>query len=296
LGLERYDVGAANPTLNRNHLHELDVLVPALFQQERIASILSAYDDLIENNTRRIAILEEMARRIFDFDMEHTPDNSAAYPETPVMSVIDVTLGGDWGADAASGEETNNVRIIRGTDFRRIEAGDFSTVPSRFVSGTSLKRRRLRAFDLVVENSINAKTRAAGTPLLINSGVLRALEGPAIATSFCRQFRCKTFAEGVFLFHYLRWLRRRRLIEEFQVIAANGIANFQTEQFLSRASIPLAGEEIRQIGGKLMQFDPTVLRAQISNLRAQRDLLLPKLVSGDIDVSAIGASLKEAAE
>ncbi len=34
--------------------------------QRRIASILSAYDDLIENNTRRIAILEEMARRIYE--------------------------------------------------------------------------------------------------------------------------------------------------------------------------------------------------------------------------------------
>ena len=66
LGLERYDVGASNPTLNRNHLHELDVRVPLPVVQERVASILSAYDDLIENNTRRIAILEEVARRIFE--------------------------------------------------------------------------------------------------------------------------------------------------------------------------------------------------------------------------------------
>src|SRR6185437_7842413 len=36
-----------------------------LDEQRRIASTLSAYDDLIENNTRRIAILEEMARRIY---------------------------------------------------------------------------------------------------------------------------------------------------------------------------------------------------------------------------------------
>ena len=33
--------------------------------QQKIASILSAYDDLIENNTRRIQILEEMAQRIY---------------------------------------------------------------------------------------------------------------------------------------------------------------------------------------------------------------------------------------
>lgn len=62
---ERYDAGASNPTLNRNHIHLLPVRFPPLPTQRRIASILSAYDDLIENNTRRIAILEEMAQSLY---------------------------------------------------------------------------------------------------------------------------------------------------------------------------------------------------------------------------------------
>jgi len=47
-------------------LRSLEVPAPKLAEQRRIASFLSAYDDLIENNTRRIAILEEMARRIYE--------------------------------------------------------------------------------------------------------------------------------------------------------------------------------------------------------------------------------------
>ena len=62
LGLEQYDVGASNPTLNRNHIHGLQISIPDVETQRRIADILSAYDDLIENNRRRIAILEETAR------------------------------------------------------------------------------------------------------------------------------------------------------------------------------------------------------------------------------------------
>ncbi len=65
LRLENYDVGASNPTLNRNHVHKLDVSIPGVKTQQEIASILSAFDNLIENNTRRIAILEEMARLIY---------------------------------------------------------------------------------------------------------------------------------------------------------------------------------------------------------------------------------------
>jgi type I restriction enzyme S subunit len=47
-------------------LDECEVPAPDLTTQTRIAAILSVHDDLIENNTRRIAILEEMARRIYE--------------------------------------------------------------------------------------------------------------------------------------------------------------------------------------------------------------------------------------
>lgn len=63
--LESYDVGASNPTLNRNHLHKLKLIFPPLPIQKKIAAILSAYDELIENNNRRIAILEKMAEEIY---------------------------------------------------------------------------------------------------------------------------------------------------------------------------------------------------------------------------------------
>ena len=65
LHLEAYDVGAANPTLNRNHIHPLPVVAPDLRTQRTIAAVLSAYDDLIENNRRRIRILQEMAGALY---------------------------------------------------------------------------------------------------------------------------------------------------------------------------------------------------------------------------------------
>jgi len=65
LPLAHYNSGAGVPTLNRNHLDNLDISVHKLIDQQKIVFILSAYDDLIENNTRRIQILEEMAQRIY---------------------------------------------------------------------------------------------------------------------------------------------------------------------------------------------------------------------------------------
>ena len=65
LKLDNYNVGNANPTLNRNHIHRLKIRIPQKVEQEKIADILSAYDDLIDANRRRIQLLEESSRLLF---------------------------------------------------------------------------------------------------------------------------------------------------------------------------------------------------------------------------------------
>jgi type I restriction enzyme, S subunit len=56
---------AAVPGVNRNDLHARRVLLPDLVLQTKIADFLSAYDDLIENNRRRIQLLEQSARLLY---------------------------------------------------------------------------------------------------------------------------------------------------------------------------------------------------------------------------------------
>jgi len=65
LNFAHFNAGVGVPTLNRNHLDFLEVTVPPLPTQRKIAAILSAYDDLIENNLRRIKILEEIAQDLY---------------------------------------------------------------------------------------------------------------------------------------------------------------------------------------------------------------------------------------
>ena len=58
--------GAATKFLTMTILNRTEIQIPSLGQQLRIASILGAYDDLIEVNRRRIALLEEIARRLYE--------------------------------------------------------------------------------------------------------------------------------------------------------------------------------------------------------------------------------------
>jgi type I restriction enzyme S subunit len=57
--------GATMASLNQAIIGRISLRLPPLLTQERIVSILSAYDDLIENNTRRIKILEDMAQVLY---------------------------------------------------------------------------------------------------------------------------------------------------------------------------------------------------------------------------------------
>src|SRR5437762_7316434 len=59
------DVGSANPTLNRNHVHPLPTKWPPLVEQQAIAAMLGALDDKIELNRRMNATLEAIARALF---------------------------------------------------------------------------------------------------------------------------------------------------------------------------------------------------------------------------------------
>lgn len=63
--MKNYNSDAAVPGLNRNLVYSLNGLIPPFEEQQKIAQILTAYDDLIETNNQRIATLEQLAQQIY---------------------------------------------------------------------------------------------------------------------------------------------------------------------------------------------------------------------------------------
>jgi type I restriction enzyme, S subunit len=66
VNLDQVDVGAAIPTTNRDAFYALPVSIPERGVQRKLASVLVAYDDAIENNRRRIGLLEKTARLLYE--------------------------------------------------------------------------------------------------------------------------------------------------------------------------------------------------------------------------------------
>ncbi|MDR6219842.1 restriction endonuclease subunit S [Deinococcus soli (ex Cha et al. 2016)] len=293
---------------------KLRIKLPPLATQRKIASILSAYDDLIENNARRVRVLEEMARALYrewfveyrfpgheqaEFVEAEQGRRPVGWEWLPFSEMFDSTLGGDWGSEKAQGADVCPVRVIRGTDFEDIAGGAPIRCPTRFIDAKSLFKRKLQAHDLILENSINAKTRSAGTPFLIDAYTLEMLGSDSIAASFCKVYRPKAkYVKLIPLAYlYLDHMVMTKRMEYFQNIAANGIANLQSQKLIAEGKILVPPAHVLdKILALLGDTQSKVLAYRIQNLRCTRDLLLPKLVSGELDVSVLDISGAEDAQ
>lgn len=83
INLGHYNSGSAVPSLNRNYIHPLKIKVPkSITYQNKIASLLSTFDDKIELNCRMNATLEQIAQAIFKqwfIDFEFPDENGQPY-------------------------------------------------------------------------------------------------------------------------------------------------------------------------------------------------------------------------
>lgn len=85
--LASLDVGSANPSLNRNHVHPIKTVWPPLPEQRTIAATLGALDDKIELNRKMNATLEAMARALFrDWFVSFGPTRARMEGREPYLS------------------------------------------------------------------------------------------------------------------------------------------------------------------------------------------------------------------
>ncbi len=276
--------GAATPIINKSAFCSIKVLVPEFGVQRKISAILSAYDELIENNTRRIALLEKLAEKIYRewfVRLRFPGHKKVKLVNRPLRSFISEYVGGDWGEDIQSPKFGNRVYVIRGSDFESVQQGDISSVPVRFIKDSGLKNRKLDPGDLIVENSVNHQSRTSGKSMLVTQHVLDLFDGDVICASFCKLIRPRETKHSKFLALNLRLLFEQGLFEYFQNIATNGIANLQVERLMDRHLIPFH-DDIELI--IFESLDTSLLARAKAKLKETRDQLLPRLISGKLSV------------
>ena len=304
--MENLAAGAAQAKLGIYKIERIKVLLPDLSVQKSIVDIIEKYDSLIEVNNKRIKVLEQMAENLYKewFVRFRFPGHETAtfengrFGRTPssfsvikMQDAFDYNIGGGWGNDYEDKDYPVEAYVIRGTDFPRVSSGDVSSCPLRYHKKNNYDARELRADDIVLEVSGGTAEQPVGRTLLVTDEALEQLGGKAICASFCKQIRVKKdIISPLYFYYWMQFLYETRIIDRFQ-LQSTGIINFQFDYFLRKGEILLPPKEIME------SFDAAVrplhkqigiIAKQNANLIKQRDLLLPRLMSGKLEVCKNG--------
>ena len=277
--LEQYFTGATIKHLPGQKLKSVVIDMPPIETQHRIADILSAYDDLIENNRKQIKLLEEAAQRLYKewfVDLrfpgyEHTKITDGVPEGWEKSTVVDVSSVLRRGISPKYNDQANltviNQKCIRQTVVTFDEA--------RKQEKTFPEEMNLQDSDTVICST------GAGT--LGRVGQIFGNYPQTTFDSHVTLVRAKSGFGKQYLFHCLKYCQSYLM----------GMGKGSTNQLeLSRGTIQdldilIPPEEIGKMFESLAQsiHDKIgAVNAEIDRLQSACDRLLPKLMSGEVEV------------
>ncbi len=285
--LKQMAVGGVFNTIIKSTLEKIPVDLPDIDIQEKIASILSAYDDLINTNHRRIQLLEEAARLLFREWFVYF-----RFPGHEKVKIVDGMPEG-WKKEKINRLVTFKRGVEPGSDnyLETYESGSFPF---------------FRVSDLVTRNpSIFVDEQYAKSALLKKNDIVISLDGSVGIVSmglegcYSTGIRKLIIKDKKINRSYLYFLMKSHYIQ--------GVIN----AYAKGTTIQHAGEAIKHMNSilppqNLMDlFDEItspafneilILLDQNRKLAQARDLLLPRLMSGAIEVSESNIEISKEAE
>lgn len=301
--IETITTGVNVPHISGPDIRKYKFDLPIPEYRQKIAALLSAYDDLIENNLQRIKLLEEMAQITYEewFIRMKFPGHEEAdtHPETGlpegwscsnIGQYFDHEIGGGWGEDEPSEEFSEAAFVIRGTDFNGLSKGEIKNVPLRYHKKSNLASRKLQDGDIIFEVSGGSHNEGVAKTAVITKETFSLFGNSVMCASFCKLARPSEQKLSFYLFHFLRFLRKIKGTEVFEIRSASNIVNYNWTAFLKFQNINIPIVSLLDNFNFLMEnVHKQVCQFGIQNqlLKEARDILLPRLMTGMIDIDKV---------
>ena len=198
--------------------------------------------------------------------------------------LLENTIGGDWGKESADEKHTIQSRIIRGTDIPALKSGGESKSPLRWVEEKKLKTRKIEFADIIIEISGGSPTQPTGRSIFMSKGILKRLGGIIEPASFCRRFRPLNKKLGLLASAHLQKIYDDGKTWEYQN-QSTGISNFQTKIFLENEVVLIPDNKVLGMFYNIViNFIDRKDLEESEVLTKLRDTLLPKLISGELQI------------
>lgn len=276
--VEKHAVGATMLNLNTTILSSVPIRLPALEIQKRIADILSAYDDLIENNQKQIKLLEEAARRLYKEWFVNL-----RFPGYENTKIVDgVPEGWQWCkvrdvADINSSALPKNYKedFIDYVDLGSVRCGHIETRTRYNLNEAPGRAKRCAKDGDIIWGMVRPNLKAYAL-------VTNPKETDVFSTGFA------VLSAKKVPYSYLYCAVTQEEFVGYLVNATNGAAypavkpvHFEVADILKPDDKVL--EQFHSVADSIYR-KKEALENQNHNLRESRDLILPKLMSGEVEV------------
>jgi type I restriction enzyme, S subunit len=290
-------VGSAQNQLTAPMLSETLAIFPPLDEQEKIGKTLDDLDAKIENLQNQNHTLEQMAQVIFkswfvNFDGVTEWDDSElgkipkGWTVSTLSNLTSFDIGGTWGKEIPDRDFNSPSFCIRGKNIPEIINGDDSKTVLLYGKKSIQEKRTLIPHDIVIEISGGSSTQLTGRSLLITEKLLSRFQFPLLPASFCKLIRFEDKKFSFFVYFLLRFIYDTGKINQYET-GTTAIKNFQYTIFSKDYKFALPPTTILDKFNQIIQsifsiMDNNVI--EIQKLVKIHDILLPKLMSGEIRV------------
>ncbi len=260
----------------------LPIPCPPINVQKRIGDTLSAYDDLIENNRRRIQLLEQSARLLYKEwfvhlrfpGHEHTLIINGV-PESWEKKHLSQIFNTQYGFTESATNDPVGPKFLRGTDINKTSYIDWSAVPYCPDEKLDFQKYKLQIDDILV-----IRMADPGKVAIVET------EEKAVFASYLIRLTRKPGIEipALYLFYVLASDQYQGFISGASGGSTRKSANAKlVVDFVTL--IPTASlSQLFTTKIQPMRQQIQTLLQQNANLRKARDLLLPKLMNGEMAV------------
>ena len=255
--------GVKMPRGNKKSIMDYSFLVPPLKTQKKIASILSNYDQLIENNNQRIKLLESMAEEIYKewFVRLRFPDTKIK--EINIGEIVDLRQGFALNSKSKHYISEQGIPLLKISDL-------FKGTETLFVNDSIPKQ-----FLVNEDEIIYTRTAQVGYVFMGKKGVIY---------NNCFKVIPKNSLYTTFIYYFLRLKSTRYLAQTLATGTAQADLNHDSFKGIK---INYPNEKIVIKFNKIVEpMDKEIKNLLIKNknLKETRDLLLPKLIHGTLKV------------
>lgn len=256
--------------IRQTALLKAEIRHPSLLEQGRIAETLSTYDDLIENNTRRIRILEQTAQAIYS-EIKQDGD------EVALRDVITINRGRSYGSAELS--ETEGIPFV---NLKCIDRdGGFRKSGLKMFTGAYKDTQKVVAGDIVIAVTDMTQDRR----IVARAARIPTLDGGfGVISMDLVKIQPKEGNDPDYIYALLRWSGFADEVKNH----ANGanVLHLIPERITDYKTHIASTDQQIECGKKIKPMLDLIdkLELQNENLRQTRDLLIPKLVTGELSI------------